>query len=109
MRNTAPITITLPHEMAAMVKAKVASGEYASESEVIRDGLRAMLAREEALEKWLRTEVVQSCREYLADPSKAIPADQLMDRVRAAYRARTKKTESDYSPELSPPKSRSKS
>jgi Arc/MetJ-type ribon-helix-helix transcriptional regulator len=40
MRNTQPISVTLPHDMAAMVKAKVTSGEYASESEVIRDGLR---------------------------------------------------------------------
>jgi antitoxin ParD1/3/4 len=91
MRNTAPITITLPHEMAAMVKAKVASGEYASDSEVIRDGLRTLQARDAALEKWLQTEVARSYREHKADPSKAIPADQIMDRVRASYRARTKK------------------
>jgi Arc/MetJ-type ribon-helix-helix transcriptional regulator len=32
--------VTLPSEMAARVKAKVASGEYASESEVIREGPR---------------------------------------------------------------------
>jgi len=91
MRNTAPITITLPHEMAAMVKAKVASGEYATDSEVIRDGLRTLQARDAALEKWLQTEVVRSYNEHMADPSKAIPADQIMDRVRASYRARTKK------------------
>ncbi len=91
MRSTAPITITLPLEMAAMVKAKVASGEYASDSEVIRDGLRILLARDAALEKWLREEVVQSCREYEANPEMGIPADQIMDHVRAAYRARTKK------------------
>lgn len=91
MRNTAPITITLPLEMAAMVKAKVASGEYASDSEVIRDGLRILLARDAALEKWLREEVVQACKEFEADPSSGIPAEQVMDHVRAAYRARIKK------------------
>lgn len=91
MRNTAPLTITLPHEMAAMVKAKVASGEYASDSEVIRDGLRILQARDAALEKWLRDEVVQSCKEYDADPSIGIPSEQVLDQVRAAYRARTKK------------------
>ncbi|MFT3964402.1 MAG: type II toxin-antitoxin system RelE/ParE family toxin [Sphingobium sp.] len=37
--------MTLPKDMAAQVRAKVASGEYASESEVIRDGLRALQAR----------------------------------------------------------------
>jgi putative addiction module CopG family antidote len=91
MRNSTPLTVTLPPEMAAMVKAKVASGDYATDSEVIRDGLRAMLARDAALEKWLREEVVQSCKEYDADPSIGIPSDQIMDQVRAAYRERTKK------------------
>ena len=33
------------------VRAKVAAGEYATESEVIRDGLRALLARDKAVEK----------------------------------------------------------
>jgi len=60
MRNTHPISITLPHDMAAMVKAKVASGEYATESEVIRDGLRALQARDAAVKKWLRDEVIRS-------------------------------------------------
>lgn len=91
MRNSTPLTVTLPPEMAAMVKAKVASGEYTSDSEVIRDGLRTLHARDAALEKWLETEVVRSYQEYIADPSKAIPADQLMDAVRASYRARTKR------------------
>ncbi len=91
MRNTAPITITLPHEMAAMVKAKVASGEYATDSEVIRDGLRTLQARDAAIEKWLQTDVVRTYKKLMADPSKAIPGDQLMDRLRASYRARTKK------------------
>lgn len=91
MRNTAPLTITLPLEMAAMVKAKVASGEYASDSEVIRDGLRILQARDAALEKWLQDEVVKSYEEHMADPDSGIPAEQILDHVRAAYRARTKK------------------
>ena len=91
MRNTAPLTITLPLEMAAMVKAKVASGEYASDSEVIRDGLRILQARDAALEKWLQDEVVKSYEEHMADPDSGIPAEQILDHLRAAYRARTKK------------------
>ena len=34
------LTITLPPEMAAMVKAAVADGDYASASEVVREALR---------------------------------------------------------------------
>jgi putative addiction module CopG family antidote len=92
MRNTHPISVTLPHDMAAMVKAKVASGDYASESEVIRDGLRTLQARDAAIERWLQDEVAKSCDEYAADPSIGIPAKDVMKRLRASYRARLAKS-----------------
>jgi antitoxin ParD1/3/4 len=57
-----------------MVRRKVASGEYASESEVLRDGLRALKARDDAIEMWLRTQVLPAYDAYKADPSRAIPA-----------------------------------
>jgi len=91
MRNTSPISITLPHDMAALVKAKVASGEYATESEVIRDGLRVLLARDAAVERWLREEVAESYDEHAADPSTGIPADKIMTRLRASNRERATK------------------
>ena len=91
MRNTQPISITLPHEMAAMVKAKVASGEYATESEVVRDGLRTLMARDAALENWLRGEVAKSYDEQANDPSIGIPADDVMGLIRASYRAKLDK------------------
>ena len=93
MRNTQAISITLPHDMAAMVKAKVTSGEYATESEVIRDGLRTLLARDAALESWLRGEVAKSYDEFAADPSSGIPAEDMMARLRASYRDRLAKPE----------------
>ncbi len=91
VRNTQPLTVTLPHEMAAMVKAKVASGEYATESEVVRDGLRALQARDAALGAWLHGEVARSYDDFAADPSIGIPADQMMGRLRASYRKRLPK------------------
>jgi antitoxin ParD1/3/4 len=93
MRNTRPISITLPHDMAAMVEAKVASGEYATESEVIRDGLRALQARDAAIETWLRGEVAKSYDEFAADPGIGIPADEVMARLRASYRGRVTKSQ----------------
>ena len=51
MRTTQSLSITLPIDMAEMVKAKVKSGEYATESEVIRDGLRTLAARDAAVER----------------------------------------------------------
>ena len=53
MRTTQQFSITLPNEMADLVKTKVAAGEYATESEVIRDGLRILMARDRVVEKWL--------------------------------------------------------
>lgn len=72
MRTTKQLSITLPTGMAEELKERVASGAYASESEVIRDGLRALSAREDAIESWLRTEVAASYDELRADPSRAI-------------------------------------
>jgi antitoxin ParD1/3/4 len=68
MRTTQAISVTLPHEMAQMVKSKVASGEYASDSEVIREGLRSLMARDNALEKWLREEVIAAYDEAKENP-----------------------------------------
>jgi putative addiction module CopG family antidote len=88
MRSTTSLSITLPHEMAQMVKDKVASGEYASESEVIRDGLRTLQARDAALESWLREEVVPAYEAYRADPSRVIPAEQVIAGIEARYDAK---------------------
>lgn len=53
MRTTQQFSITLTNEMADMVRSRVASGAYASESEVIREGLRALCERDKAIETWL--------------------------------------------------------
>jgi antitoxin ParD1/3/4 len=83
MRTTQSLSITLPHEMAQMVKAKVTSGEYATESEVIRDGLRSLAACDAAVEKWLRNEVVPTLQAIKADPSRLVDADQTWKQLNA--------------------------
>ena len=77
MRSTQQFSVTLPHEMASLVRAKVASGEYASESEVIREGLRALNARERALNDWLTQQALPSYDAYRTDPSKGIPLEEV--------------------------------
>ncbi|HEY3800657.1 MAG TPA: type II toxin-antitoxin system ParD family antitoxin [Caulobacteraceae bacterium] len=84
------MSITLPTKMAEMVREKVASGAYASESEVIRDGLRSLQEREAAMERWLRNEVVPAYDEYIADPSSAVPLDEAFDRVMGELEKRDK-------------------
>jgi len=90
MRTTQQYSITLPHEMAEIVESKVQSGHYASVSEVLRDGVRALIERDAAFEKWLRDEVVASIKEYEADPSTGIPARDMMQRLRARGAERDK-------------------
>jgi putative addiction module CopG family antidote len=87
MRTTQSLSITLPIDMAEMVKAKVASGEYATESEVIRDGLRTLAARDAAVERWLNEDVAKAYDSYKADPSTASPLDDVMKRLNAKMAA----------------------
>lgn len=77
MRTTKQLSITLPKSMAKALEERVASGAYASESEVVRDGLRALFAQEEAIEAWIRTEVVAAYDELRTDPSQAISSDEM--------------------------------
>eukprot|EP01037_Dinobryon_pediforme_P005270 gene5270-5323_t len=83
MRTTQQFSITLPIEMAEAVEEKIQSGLYASVSEVVRDGVRALLTRDAAVERWLRDEVLAGNTEYLAVSSKAVPADQVLARIKA--------------------------
>jgi len=88
MRSTQQFSVTLPNEMAAQVRARVASGEYASESEVIRDGLRALQARDRAIDNWLRNEALLSYDAYKADPQRGLSLDD----VKAGLAARHERT-----------------
>ena len=81
MRTTQQLSITLPNEMADLIKAKVQSGEYATESEVIRDGLRILLARDRAIESWLHDQVGSAYDALKADPSTAVTVDQVRKRL----------------------------
>jgi putative addiction module CopG family antidote len=79
------MSITLPNDMADVVKTKVRSGEYASESEVIRDGLRALMARDRAVESWLNNQVGPAYDALKANPSRAVTADQVRARLAAEH------------------------
>ena len=90
MRSTQQFSVTLPNDMAQMVKAKVSSGEYASESEVIRDGLRALQARDKALETWLLQEVATTYDAMQADPSRGRSAADVRASLAMAHKRATK-------------------
>ncbi len=88
MRTTQQLSITLPNDMADVVKAKVRTGEYASESEVIRDGLRALLARDRAIDNWLHQQVGPAYDALKAEPSLALSVDQVRARLAAEHTRR---------------------
>jgi antitoxin ParD1/3/4 len=78
-------TVSLPAEHAAFIDAKVASGAYASASEVIRAGLRALQERDEAVERWLREEVAPTYDRMLANPERGKPAAKVFDDLRKRH------------------------
>jgi antitoxin ParD1/3/4 len=92
MRTTQQFSITLPNEMANTVKSKVAAGEYATESEVIREGLRALMARDRAIESWLKDQVAPAYDAIKVDPTRAVSVDKIRSRIAAEHKATSSKS-----------------
>jgi Arc/MetJ-type ribon-helix-helix transcriptional regulator len=66
--------------------------EHATESEVIRDGLRTLIARDRAVERWLRERVGPAYDALKADPSRAVTPQRIRARLAAErQKARAKK------------------
>lgn len=88
VRTTRQLSITLPTEMADALRERVRSGAYASESEAIRDGLRALFARDLAVETWLREEVAASYDELVKNPDDLATVDEVRARLAKRQAAR---------------------
>ena len=78
-------TVSLPEEHSVYIDQMVASGAFASASEVVRAGLRALQEREAAIDRWLREEVIPVYDAMQADPDRGIPASQVFDELRARH------------------------
>lgn len=85
-------TFSLTDEQVAYIEAKVAAGNYATSSEVVRAGLRTMQERDAAQDRWLKEAVLPVVRAMDADPERAIPLDEAFDRLDAMIGARNAKT-----------------
>jgi antitoxin ParD1/3/4 len=90
MAAVAKRTISLPEEHASFIDAQVANGAYASASEVVRAGLRALQERDMAVERWLREEVAPTYDRMKADPSRAVSVDDAFGAVRNRHAQRMK-------------------
>ena len=78
-------TFSLPAEQTSFIDRLVASGTFASGSEVIRAGLRALQERDAAVERWLREEVVPVYDQMKADPSLGRPLVEVRQRLQARH------------------------
>jgi antitoxin ParD1/3/4 len=85
MARVAKRTFSLPPEQAAYIDAKVGGGAYASGSEVVRAGLRALQAQDAAVERWLNEEVGPTYDAMKANPKRSLPAKSVFAEARARY------------------------
>ncbi len=84
-RTSRPVTVTLG-ELQEKVDARVASGAYASASEVMRAAIRALDREEAAAQDWL-TRAVDAA---LADPRPSMAIDEAFERLEAHRAKRAK-------------------
>lgn len=88
-------SFSLPAEQAEYIDVMVATGAYASGSEVVRAGLRALQERDRIVEDWLRGEVTRTHDAMLADPARALPATEVFAALRARHADRVTKARRD--------------
>lgn len=86
MTTAEKISIALPPEMVSLVRHAVATGEYASSSEVIRDALRDWTYKR-ALRQQGVAELRQVWQEALKDKTPGVSADEVLDRLERKYQA----------------------
>ncbi|MDE2596926.1 MAG: type II toxin-antitoxin system ParD family antitoxin [Sphingomonadales bacterium] len=84
-RAIKPVSVTLG-PLAEAAHARVTSGHYASVSEVVRAGLRALEREEAALDAVLKARIAEA----IADTSPAIEQSEVFEQLRAHHEARSK-------------------
>lgn len=79
-------TFSLTEEQAKFIDDRVASGGYASGSEVVREGLRGMQEDAAAIDRWLVEDVLPTLKKLDKDPGRARPADEVFGELLAELR-----------------------
>lgn len=85
------MNVSLTPELESFVTAKVGSGLYGSQSEVVRQGLRLLMERDRMMEarlRDLRTDVAEGLDE--ARRGELIPGEEVRERIRGKSRQRGK-------------------
>ena len=84
MESTRRLEIELPQELADQLRARVDSGEFASESAVVEEGLRRLAERERSIEEWLRTEAVEAYDDWKSGKVKGLSVDEVLASLEAS-------------------------
>ena len=85
-------TFSLPQEHSAFIDAKVKSGGYASSSEVVRAGLRALQERDEVDERWLNEAVIPTYDAVKDGSMKTLQVGDAFDAIRQRHRVAVEKS-----------------
>jgi antitoxin ParD1/3/4 len=86
MTTAEKISIALPPEMVHIVRGAVATGEYASSSEVIRDALRDWTHKRNLRQQGV-AELRKVWQEAMNDKTSGISPDDVLDRLERKYQA----------------------
>jgi antitoxin ParD1/3/4 len=89
MNTIEKLSITLPAALARLVRAKVAEGTYASNSEVIREALRLWQDHEQIRGQRL-DEIRRELAEAIEDSRASVTAEEVFDDLRRLHRVNTK-------------------
>ena len=84
------VELELSDETLEFLRSKVASGEFASAGAVVEEGIAILRQGTEELQTWVRDIGMPAYQRYKADPSSAIPADEIEGRLEARRRMRQK-------------------
>lgn len=88
MASIEKISIALPPEMVLLVRQAVETGEYASNSEVVRDALRDWIHKRSLRQQGIE-ELRRVWQQALEDRSPGVAPDEVLDRLERKYQAIT--------------------
>ncbi len=78
-------TFSIQSEQTKYIDNMVKSGGYASASEVVRAGLRALQERDDAVERWLNNEVAPTYDAVTSGKMKTFDVSDAFDNIRARH------------------------
>jgi putative addiction module CopG family antidote len=74
------VDIALPEDLLDLVDQEIASGRFATRSEVIAEGLRTLKARDGEVEHWLQTDVARTYDQLMSGQEATVPLDEVIAR-----------------------------